>query len=217
MRSASVLGMAGNRPFRSPGTGRGEHETGIEVRVLVAVAVSAPPAGVHRELHEVGEPPDLLGAGRHAARKCPELVEIDRRRPVRLEVGVDELLVRELVLGVIVNVLRHIGIKDRNGSRKCWIPAPTGNFVVLDAREFVVLLPEIGFDELRRRKEPQDRDVSPREVTVMPSGAGLASSAMSVAPAATAPADATPRRRNERRPTRSPAAGATAGAEACVG
>ncbi len=56
--------------WKLPGkqTWDGLREGVSEIRVLGAAAVARPPAGVYRELHEVGEPSDLLSTGRFTAR-----------------------------------------------------------------------------------------------------------------------------------------------------
>ena len=51
----------------------------------------------------------------------------------------------QLVFGIVVNVLRHVFVQLLQGFGIGCIAAPAGNFVVLDASELVVLLPEIGF------------------------------------------------------------------------
>src|SRR5258706_5576684 len=48
-----------------------------EVSILCAAAVASPPAGIHVQIHEVGEPTDLLSACRLAAGQGAKLVEID--------------------------------------------------------------------------------------------------------------------------------------------
>ena len=58
----------------------GETDVGTEIGVLRAAAVPGPPTGVHGELHEVGEPSDLLGPGRFAAGQGAKLIQIDWRR-----------------------------------------------------------------------------------------------------------------------------------------
>jgi hypothetical protein len=40
------------------------------------------------------------------------------------------------------------------------VAAAAGDLTVLDASELVVLLPQVGFDDFRRRQEAQDRLVS---------------------------------------------------------
>jgi hypothetical protein len=47
----------------------------------------------------------------------------------------------KLVFCVVVNVLRHVFIKNGKRSRINWVSAATWNFVVLDSPQFVVLLP----------------------------------------------------------------------------
>ena len=53
-----------------------------EVGVLRVAAVGGPPPGVDGELHQVGEPPDLLRAGRLTAGQGAELVQVDGVRAV---------------------------------------------------------------------------------------------------------------------------------------
>src|SRR6266699_5207379 len=58
-----VIIVSGNRrklPLEQPWNSLSERVT--EIGVLGAAAVARPITGVHGELHEVGEPPDLLGA-----------------------------------------------------------------------------------------------------------------------------------------------------------
>src|SRR5260221_11766555 len=65
-----------------------------------------------------------------------------------------------LIFGVVVNVLGHVSIKERDGGGVGWTSTSSGDFVVLDSPEFVVLLPEIGFDEFGRGQEPQDGHIT---------------------------------------------------------
>ena len=65
-----------------------------------------------------------------------------------------------LIVGVVVNVLRHVPIEDLNGGGIGRTPGSSGNFGVLDSAEFVVLLPQIGFDEFRCRQQPKNSLVS---------------------------------------------------------
>jgi len=70
------------------------------------------------------------------------------------------LAVGVLIVGVIVNVLRHVPIEDLNGGGIGWAPFSPWDFGVLDSAEFVVLLPQIGFDEFRRRQQPKNSLIS---------------------------------------------------------
>src|SRR5256886_14955230 len=75
----------------------GLREGVAEVGVLRVAAVARPEAGVDGQLHQVREASDLLRAGGLAARQLAELVQVDCFRAVRLQVGVDEGGVGDLV------------------------------------------------------------------------------------------------------------------------
>jgi hypothetical protein len=59
-----------------------------------------------------------------------------------------------------MDVLGHVLVQYLERPRVGAISASAGDLVVLDAAELVVLLPEIGFEELRRGEELKDCDVS---------------------------------------------------------
>jgi hypothetical protein len=61
----------------------------------------------------------------------------------------------ELILGIIMDVLVHISIKDFQGLGVGWIASSPRDFAVLDPCEFVILDPEIGFENFGRRREPE--------------------------------------------------------------
>ena len=104
--------MSGNgRKLPLTQTRDGLSERVTEIRVLRAAAVARPPTGVHGELHEVGEPSDLLGAGRFTARQRAKLIQIDGCRALRSQVRVDEGEVAELILGIVVDILGHVPIQ----------------------------------------------------------------------------------------------------------
>jgi hypothetical protein len=122
----------------------GKRRTKIRVPTT---AVPRPPARVDRQLHQIRETADLIGAGRLTARQRPERVQIDRLGAFRHQVRVDELRVADLVVGVIADVLRHVAVEDgerRRVTRRRRV----------DAAQFVVLLPQISLDELGGGKEP---------------------------------------------------------------
>ena len=102
----------------------------------------------------------MLGAGGRAAGQRAELLQVRRRHPVRTQIGVQEGEVSELVVGVVVDVLRHVGVEHRERVRVVRIATPAGNFAVLNATELVVLLPKVGFERLERGEEPQNRRIS---------------------------------------------------------
>src|SRR5206468_12583201 len=80
-----VSGNGRKLPFQQPRDGWWE---GVpEIGVLGAAAVLGPVTGIHGELHEVGEPPDLLGAGRFTAGQGAKLIQIDGIATLGNQVG----------------------------------------------------------------------------------------------------------------------------------
>src|SRR5258706_8871501 len=71
------IGPGNGRKLPFTQTRDGLRECVTEIGVLRAAAVARPPAGVHGELHEVGETSNLLGTGRFAARQRAKLIQID--------------------------------------------------------------------------------------------------------------------------------------------
>ena len=156
--------MSGNRrklPFQQTRDGWWEGVT--EIGVLRAAAVLSPPTGIHGELHEVCEPSDLLGAGRFTARQRAKLIQIDWISAFRNQVRIDKREVAELILGIVVDILGHVPIQHFKGFDISCTPTPPWDFAVLDASKFVVLLPQIGFEDFGRRQEPENSYVSARE------------------------------------------------------
>jgi hypothetical protein len=58
-----------------------------------------------------------------------------------------------LVLGVVGDVLRHVAVEVLE---RCNV----GGVAAVDPPELVVLLPEVGLDDLGGRREAEDRDVA---------------------------------------------------------
>src|SRR5258708_40088146 len=65
-----------------------------------------------------------------------------------------------LIFSVVVNILGHVCIKKRNGSGVGGTSTSSGDFAVLDSAEFVVLLPEIGFEDFGCGQEPKDGHIT---------------------------------------------------------
>jgi hypothetical protein len=59
-----------------------------------------------------------------------------------------------------VDVLGHVLVQHRDGLGVIGIPGSAGNFAVLDPGELVVLLPEIGLDDLGCGEELENRRVA---------------------------------------------------------
>ena len=153
---------------------------------LCVAAVARPPTGIHGKLHQVGEPSDLLGASCLTARQSAKLIQIDGLGPFRSQIGVKEREVGDLIVGVVVDVLVHVLIEHLKGLGVGWIPGPSWDFAVLDAAEFVVLLPQIGFEDFCCRQKPKNVRVSPRE-TVFRCALAVGALANSPAPMVPAP------------------------------
>src|SRR3954463_14920351 len=78
----------------------------------------------------------------------------------RSQVCIDEHLVRELIFRVVMDVLRHVFIKDGKRSRIGRVSGTARDLLILYPSKFVVLLPEIRFQNFRCRQESQDRRVA---------------------------------------------------------
>src|SRR6202011_406132 len=111
-----------------------------EVGVLAA-AIARVPAGVDVEFLQVCEPPQFLvcasclGAGQRA-----KFVQVDRLGTLRHQVGVEEGGVAQLIVGVIGDVLGHVGVDVRE---RCDV----GRISSGGSTQFLVLGPEIALDK----------------------------------------------------------------------
>ena len=65
-----------------------------------------------------------------------------------------------LVIGVVVDVLGEILVQHREGPGVVLVPASARALAVLDPAELVVLLPQIGLEELRRSQELENGHVT---------------------------------------------------------
>src|SRR5439155_24750970 len=82
---------------------------------------------------------------------------------MRIQIGVNECKMTDLIVSVVVDVLVHVLIQHRERLGVGRIPGAAGDFGVLDSAELVVLLPQIGFDDFCCRQESENVRVSPRE------------------------------------------------------
>ena len=142
-------------------TRNGLRERVTEIGVLIAAAVARPPTGVHGEFHEVGEPPDLPGACRFTTRNIAKVIQIDGIGANGSQECVDEREVADLILGIVVNVLRHVAIQLLKGIDVGCTRRSSWNFAVWDSSEFVVLSPQIGFENFNCSQEPENCHISP--------------------------------------------------------
>jgi hypothetical protein len=157
--------VSGNRrKFASIQTRDGLSERATQIWVLRAAAVACPPTGIHGELHEVGEPSNLLGAGRFTTWQRTKLIQIDWISALRSQVRVDERHMAELILGIVVDILGHVPIQHLKGLDVGCTPTSTWDFAVLDASQFVVVLPQIALEDFDRSQESKNGYVSPCEI-----------------------------------------------------
>ncbi len=101
-----------------------------------------------------------------------KLLQVDGIPTLGNQVRVYEREVGELILGIVVDILGHVPIQHLQGSGVGWTPAPAWDFAVLDASQFVVLLPQIGFEDFGRRQEPENGLVSRCETATFFFGEG---------------------------------------------
>src|SRR5215469_16748100 len=140
-----------------------KHEIGIEIGVMGVAAVPSPPTRIEGELSEVGQPLSdqrCVDAGGSAAFEHTKLVEIRWRRAVRDEVRIQKREMCDLVVGVVMNVLRKVGVKVLQLGSIELVSRSSRNFTIWDAAEFVVLHPEIAFENFRCRSESQQGRVT---------------------------------------------------------
>src|SRR5437762_11993828 len=92
----------------------------------------------------------------------------------------------DLIVGVVVDVLVHVLVQHRKGSGVGWISGSAGDFGVLDSAEFVVLLPQIGFDDFSAARNRRMFAPPPPRSTLALAVGALANSPAPMVPAPTA-------------------------------
>ncbi len=172
LRGQIGVGAWDGRELPLAQTGYSLREGIAEIGILRAATVARPPAGVHRELHQVGKATDLLGARRLAARQSAKLIQIDGINAFRYQVGIDESEVAHLIFGIVMDILRHIAIEYLKSLDIRRAAAAAGDFAILNAAQFVVLLPQISLDDFGCRQEAQDSRVSLCEAAAVELGEG---------------------------------------------
>ena len=132
----------------------GKRCIGIKIRIGDA-PVARPKAGVDGELGQVGEPTSgLVRAVRLTAWQHLERGEVERLRAFRFQVVLKKPGVTDLVVGIVVDVLRHVPIEELQRLHIGGIPASeSAEFVILGTPEFRVLPPKVFFDLLKGLQE----------------------------------------------------------------
>ena len=145
-----------------------ENETGLQVGVTVTVSVPNPPTGVHSELREVRKAKLSAGSRGSAAGQGTKLFEADGTGPFGLKICIQKVLMGEFIVRVVVDVLRHITIKDLKSAGIGRISAAAWNFArVWNTAEFVVLNPEVRFENFGRGSESQHGCIAWRQAPAL--------------------------------------------------
>src|SRR5438876_1460729 len=111
----------------------------MQIRVMAVVAIAGPPPGVEGKLRQVGESSSdqvRIDSRRGASDQSTKRVEICRSSSMGHQVRVEELVMSDLVIGVVVDVYGHVLVKHLQGLSVGFIPGTAWDFVVLDAAEF---------------------------------------------------------------------------------
>ena len=130
---------------------------------MAVVAIAGPPAGIDGKLRQVSEPMSdyvRIDSRRGAAHQSAKRVEICRSRSLGDQVRVEELVMSDLIIGVVMDVVFHFILNNLQGVGIGFIATAAWDFVVLDAAEFVVLDPKVGLEYLQRRWEAKQCRVS---------------------------------------------------------
>jgi hypothetical protein len=59
----------------------------------------------------------------------------------------------DLIIGIVMDVILHFILNNLQGIRVGFVAMAAWDFVVLDAAEFVVLNPKVGFEKFQSRWE----------------------------------------------------------------
>ena len=102
----------------------------------------------------------FLRTGCDAARQCAELIQIDSLHAFGFQIGINKREVAELIIGIVVDILGHIPIQDEQVIGVRGVLRPAGDFAVLDAAQFIVLLPQVRLDDLQRCQELKDSQIA---------------------------------------------------------
>src|SRR4030095_6269718 len=87
-----------------------------------------------------------IDSSRSAAHQSAKRREVCRRRPLGAQISVEEVVMSDLIIGVVMDVVLHFILNELQGVRVVLIATAAWNFVILDAAKFVVLDPKIGLE-----------------------------------------------------------------------
>ncbi len=150
------LGEVGNSVFES--------SSKVWVRGLAAVA--RPPAGVDRQLLQVGEAPFLGNPSDLTRGQNRKAAQVDLLCAFRLQVVVEKPVMTDLIVSVVADVLRHIAVEYQKSRDVVWSEPPGKRQIdrrealISCSAEFGVLNPQVGLDLFQGAQEGQDCDIA---------------------------------------------------------
>src|SRR3984893_7092492 len=141
-------------------------ESSSKVGVGRCAAVPRPPAGVNRQLLQVGEAPFLRNSCDSTRRQNSKAAQVDLFCAFRLQVVVKKPVMTDLIVGVVADVLRHIAVEYQKACDVVW-SEPAGKrqidrreALIGRSAEFGVLNPQVGFHLLQRAQKRENCDVA---------------------------------------------------------
>src|SRR6185436_10844847 len=102
---------------------------------MAVVPIPGPPTGIDGKLRQVGKPMSdqvRVDSRRGAAHESAKWVEICGSRSMGGQIRVEELVMSDLIVGVVVDVVSHFVLNYLQGLGIVWIAAAARDFVVLD-------------------------------------------------------------------------------------
>jgi len=97
-----------------------------------------------------GQPSDILCPCGFAAWQCAKPIQVNRICSFLIQdTRLMKNFVSQLILGIVVDVLVHVAIKDLKRGGVEWTPGSSWDFAILDSSEFVILLPQISLKDSR--------------------------------------------------------------------
>ena len=128
-------------------------DSGIDVGIIRTAAVTRPPAGVDRQLHQARKPQLSAGSCRGAALQHAERFHIHGVGALRNKICIQEILMTHLVVGDVMNVLREIGINSPQRLGIESIAASSRSFVVPESAQFIILGVKVSLEGFSRSQE----------------------------------------------------------------
>ena len=150
----------GKLALRQPRLCLGKHEIRVEIWVVIAAAISRVPTRIQRQLHQVREARFAARSRGTAAWQSTKALQVDGIGAFGHQISIQEVLVRELVIRVVVDVLRKIVVDCFKLLRIRFVATSTWNFAVLHSRQLVVLHPEICLQDFCCGSEPEQRGIT---------------------------------------------------------